>query len=75
MTPEDFLEELQELLRTESDLTMETVLDELDEWDSVAMLAIAGIAEDDFGISLDVNDFKNFVTPRDIFDRLTSHGN
>ncbi len=74
MTFESFLIELQDLLKSETALTMETDLDEIEEWDSMAMLAVAGLAEETFGVSLDVNDFKRFQTPKDIFDRLTSHG-
>ena len=73
MTPDAFLRELQELLRMEAELTMDSILNELDEWDSLAMLSVVSIATNKFGISLNVNDFKNFKTPRDIFNRLLSH--
>ena len=75
MTQEEFLQELQDLLRTDVTLTFDTPLDELDEWDSTAMLAVISFSEDDFGISLDVNDFIGFKTPGDIYKRLTVHGN
>ena len=74
MTQEVFLQELQEILRSEIPLDMDSSLDDLDGWDSMAMLAIIDLAENEFGISLDVNDFRNFNTPRDIFERLTGHG-
>ncbi len=72
MTENDFLSEIQELLRTDDELTFDTELDELDTWDSVAMLAIAGFAEDEFGVSLEVTDFKNFRTVGDIYNRLNA---
>ncbi len=75
MTQETFLEELQGLLRTDVSLSFDYPLDELDEWDSMAMLAIVTFAEEEFNISLDVNDFRKFETPGDIYRRLTEHGN
>ncbi len=75
MTQETFLEELQGILRTDVPLTVDYPLDELDEWDSMAMLAIVTFAEDEFNVSLDVNDFRKFECPGDIYRRLTGDGN
>ena len=73
MTQETFLEELQELLRTDVPLTLDYPLDELDEWDSMAMLAIVTFAEEKFHVDLGVNDFRSFETPGDIYRRLTAN--
>ena len=74
MTQETFLEELQGILRTDVPLSIDYPLDELDEWDSMAMLAIVTFAEKEFQVSLDVNDFRQFETPGDIYRRLTGNG-
>ena len=74
MTQETFLEELQGILRTDVPLSIDYPLDELDEWDSMAMLAIVTFAEEEFQVSLDVNDFRQFETPGDIYRRLTGNG-
>lgn len=65
---------MQDLLGTESDLALETELYDLDEWSSMAMLNTADFAEENFSITLDVTDFKEFVTIGDIFRRLTRNG-
>ena len=75
MTQETFLEELKGILRTDVPLSIDYPLDELDEWDSMAMLNIVTFAEEEFNVSLDVNDFRRFETPGDIYRRLTDNGN
>lgn len=74
MTEEEFLENMQDLLGTESTLALETELYDLDEWDSMCMLNTFDFAEENFNITLDVADFKEFVTVGDIFRRLTRNG-
>ena len=39
MTRDEFLTEMQDVLQTEETLSFETVLEELDEWDSLAVMA------------------------------------
>jgi acyl carrier protein len=74
LTEEEFLENMQDLLGTESTLALETELYDLDEWDSMCMLNTFDFAEENFNITLDVADFKEFVTVGDIFRRLTRNG-
>ena len=38
MTKNEFLAELQDVLQTEKDLTLETILEDLEEWDSLSIL-------------------------------------
>ena len=45
MTNEEFLTEMQDVLQTEEDLSMETVLDDLDEWDSLSVMATMAFLE------------------------------
>lgn len=74
MTKTEFLAELQDLLRSEDPIPWDQPLDDLEGWDSMAMLAVSSFAEDGFGIALDVDDFKGFSTPADIYGRLVGHG-
>ena len=39
MTNEEFLTEMQDVLQTEEELSMDTVLDDLEEWDSLSFMA------------------------------------
>ena len=58
----EFLEKMQDVLQMEDELTMDTVLEDLDEWDSLAMMATTAFLDKNFNLKLTFNDFKNFKT-------------
>ncbi len=62
----EFLEKMQDVLQMEDELTMDTVLEDLDEWDSLAMMATTAFLDKNFNLKLTFNDFKNFKTIEDI---------
>lgn len=66
MTKEEFLVQMQDVLQTETELKMETVLDELDEWDSLSMMATMAFLDKNFGVKLKIADIKTLVTIGDI---------
>ena len=66
MSKEEFLVQMQDVLQTETELTMETVLDELDEWDSLSMMATMAFLDKNFGIKLKIADIKALATIGDI---------
>ncbi len=66
MTKEDFLTEMQDVLQTDTELTMETVLEELDEWDSLSMMATMAFLDKNFGVKIKIADIKTLATIGDI---------
>lgn len=66
MTKEEFMTEMQDVLQTDTELTAETVLDELDEWDSLSIMATMAFLNKNFGVSLKLSDFKAMNTIGDI---------
>lgn len=66
MNKEEFLVQMQDVLQTETELKMETVLDELDEWDSLSMMATMAFLDKNFGVKLKISDLKTLVTIGDI---------
>ena len=66
MNKEEFLVQMQDVLQTETELKMETVLDELDEWDSLSMMATMAFLDKNFGVKLKIADIKTLVTIGDI---------
>ena len=66
MSKEEFLVQMQDVLQTETELKMETVLDELDEWDSLSMMATMAFLDKNFGVKLKIADLKTLVTIGDI---------
>lgn len=71
MNREDKLKLLEETLDVEAGtLTEDTVLKELENYDSIGVLGIIIMFEDEFGIKLERADFNTFVTVKDIIDRM-----
>ena len=66
MTKEEFLVEMQDVLQTEVNLTMETILTDLDEWDSLAMMATMAFLDKKFGVKVKIADLKTLATIGDI---------
>lgn len=50
------------------ELTPQTVLDDLEFWDSMAKLTLIVVMSDEFDKKLTSNDIKNFKTVKDIID-------
>ena len=66
MNKEEFLEELQDVLQTEEELTFETVLADLVEWDSLAVMATMAFLDKEFGVKTTMKDYKQMSTIEDI---------
>lgn len=66
MTKEEFIEKMQDVLQTDAELTMATVLDELDEWDSLSMMATMAFLDKNFGVKVKIVDLKSLATIGDI---------
>jgi len=66
MTRDEFLAEMQDVLQTEDALTSETVLTDLTEWDSLAIMATMAFLDRKFGVKLKLADFKELNTIGDV---------
>lgn len=66
MKKEQFLEEMIDVLQTEEELSLDTVLDDLDEWDSLSKMAVMAFYNKNFGIKIALNEFKNIKTVSDL---------
>jgi len=66
MNKKEFLNAMQDVLQTDEDLTFETVLSELDEWDSLAVMATMAFLEKNFNIKTSIPDYKTIKTIEDI---------
>ncbi len=66
MTTEEFVVQMEDVLQTETNLTLETVLNDLDEWDSLSMMATMSFLDKNFGVKLKISDVKAFKTIGDI---------
>lgn len=69
MTRDEFLVEMQDVLQTEETLTVDTVLTDLAEWDSLAVMATMAFLDRNFGVKLKISDVKELKTIGDIVTR------
>jgi len=73
MTNEQILNALEDALDvTKNSLTMETLLSEIDEYDSMAKLSVIILADDDFGKKLTGERIREFSSVGDIVNFLAS---
>jgi acyl carrier protein len=66
MSKEEFLVKMQDVLQTDAELSMETVLGGLDEWDSLSMMATMAFLDKNFGVKLPISVIKTFASIGDI---------
>lgn len=66
MNKEEFLTQMQDVLQTDEELTFDTVLDDLVEWDSLAVMATMAFLDKEFGVKTTMKDYKEMLTIADI---------
>ncbi len=71
MSEKEKLALLEETLEVdEGTLMPETMLDDVDEYDSMAKLSLIVMMEDEFGVKLDSDTVKGFMTVSDILKKM-----
>lgn len=66
MTKEEFLVQMLEVLQRDDELTFDMELQDLDEWDSLAVMATMAFLDKQFGIQTSMADYRNMTTVEDI---------
>ncbi|MBR4159109.1 MAG: acyl carrier protein [Spirochaetia bacterium] len=66
MTREDFLREMVDVLQTEDEITLDTALADLAEWDSLSVMATMAFLDKTFGVKTTMKDYKDMKTIGDI---------
>lgn len=70
MSKDELIEELVDMMETEEELSADTVLEEIDEWDSLAKLSLMAFAKKKFDYNLTAAQIREFVTVDDICNLL-----
>lgn len=66
MSRDEFLNEMVEVLQTEDEISFDTVLADLDEWDSLSVMATMAFLDKTFGVKTTMKDYKEMKTIEDI---------
>ena len=66
MNREEFLEAMVDVLQTEEEITFDTLLEDLEEWDSLSIMATMAFLEKEFGAKTSMKDYQNMQTIEDI---------
>lgn len=66
MTKEEFLEEMKEVLQRDDALAWDTPLEDIEEWDSLALMGTAAFLSHAFSVRVGMDDFKAMKTIGDI---------
>lgn len=69
MTRDEFIREMQDVLQTEEELTPETILSDIPEWDSLAIMSTMAFLDSKFGVRTGMGDFAAMKTLGDIADK------
>ena len=70
MTQDEFIVEMQDVLQTEETLTADTVLSDLEEWDSLAIMATMAFIDKNFGVKVGLRDFKEITTMANLMAKV-----
>ena len=70
MTKEIFLERMADILDVEDEITLDTNLSELDEWDSLSIVSYVAMANATCGKKVDIKKVKEAVTLQDLYNLL-----
>ena len=66
MTTEEFMVRLRDVLQTDADLSTDTVLADLEEWDSLAQMATMSFLNRDFGVKTNIAELAALGTVADL---------
>lgn len=65
---EQFIEKMVDILDSEEEITMDTVLDDLEEWDSLSLVSFMAMANAAYGKKVVVADVKKAKTVADLHE-------
>lgn len=70
MTEELFLERMSDILDAEDEITMDTVLDDIEEWDSLSVVSYVAMANTSCGKRVEPKVVRQAETIRDLYELL-----
>lgn len=68
MTKDEFLEKIKDILQYEGDLTYESNLLDIDEWDSLSIISIISFFDSKLNKKITTDKLKNIVTVQELIN-------
>lgn len=68
---EKFIELFKEVTEIEEDLQMTDEFRECENWDSLAYLSVIAMMDEEYGVQIEVAEFKKLRTIQDLYDAVT----
>lgn len=65
---EKFIEKMVDILDVEEDITMDTVLEDIEEWDSLSVVSYIAMANSSYGKKIDAGEVRKAATIQDLYD-------
>ncbi len=69
MNKEEFLNELKIAINTDTNLHEDIILEDLPEWDSLAVMCTISMFTDSLNIQMDFDEIKDFKTIKDLMNK------
>ena len=66
MNKEDFLEKIADILQTDNQISYDTILEDLEEWDSLSKIATIAFMSQNFNVTLTFSDFNQIKQIKDL---------
>ena len=70
MTKDTFIEKMTDILDAEDEISLDTNLSDLEEWDSLSIVSYIAMANASCGMKVDVKKVREAVTIGDLYDLL-----
>ena len=70
MNKEQFLDAFKEILQTDENIALNTVLDDLEEWDSLAKMATTSFVDKELNFKLTFSDYEKIQTVQDLMNKI-----
>lgn len=67
MNTDDFLKKITEIMDTESALTLDTKLSDVEEWDSLSIVSFLSFCNVKLKLAVEADEIKSAVTVKDLF--------
>lgn len=73
MKIDKFIEKIEEVLEVDNGVVkLDDAFREYDEWDSITLLSLIAMLEDDYGVVIPRNEFEKILTVKELFSHINN---